>query len=255
MSILCYHAIDADWTSPLAVEPGAFAAQARWLSRRRLVVDLDLALAWIDRRGRLPRRMSAVTFDDGFVSVFEHAWPVVRDLRLPITVFLVAGTLTGPGRPVDWVDDPPATPLRTMTLAQALEMQDGGAVIGSHSYAHANLTELSDEGCVRDLRESRELLSELFGTPVDLLAYPRGLNDARVRRCAARAGYRAAFTLPEAQEPVDRFGVPRVGIYRGNRIGHLALKSSRPYLGARLGTAYRLARSLPGPSDPRGVSG
>lgn len=255
MSILCYHAIDADWTSPLAVEPDAFAAQAGWLARRRLVVDLDLAIARIDRRGRLPRGMAALTFDDGFASVFEVAWPVLRDLRLPITVFLVAETLTERGRQVDWVDHPPPTALRTMTLAQALEMQEGGAVIGSHSYAHSNLTELSDDACLRDLRESRELLSDLFGTPVDLLAYPRGLNDARVRGSAARAGYRAAFTLPEAREPVDRFGVPRVGIYRGNRVAHLAVKSSRPYLEARLGPAYRLARSLRGASGRPGASG
>jgi peptidoglycan/xylan/chitin deacetylase (PgdA/CDA1 family) len=254
VSILCYHAFDAEWISPLAVEPEAFAAQADWLSRRRLVVDLDLAIARLDRRGRLPRRMAALTFDDGFASVFEVAWPVLRDLHLPITVFLVAGTLTEPGLSVDWVDDPPPTPLRTMTLGEALEMQDGGAVIGSHSYVHANLTELSDEECVRDLRESRELLSELLGKPVDLLAYPRGLNDGRVRTSAARAGYRAAFTLPEAPEPVDRFGVPRVGIYRGNRIGHLAAKSSPSYLAARLGPAYRLARALRGQDGRRPVS-
>jgi peptidoglycan/xylan/chitin deacetylase (PgdA/CDA1 family) len=247
VSIICYHALDAEWTSPLAVEPSAFEAQVAWLTRRRLVVDLDLAIARLDRQGRLPRGMAAVTFDDGFASVFDIAWPLLRQLGMPFTAFLVAQTLAEQGRPVDWVDDPPATPLRTMTLAQALEMQEGGAVIGSHSYAHANLTELSDVDLDLDLRESRELLSELLGQPADLLAYPRGLNDARVRRSAARAGYRAAFTLPERREPVDRFGVPRVGIYRRNGIAHLAAKSSRRYLDARLGPAYRMATSLRAP--------
>ena len=53
MSILCYHAIDAEWDSPLAVHPDAFAQQVGWLGRRRHVVDLRTALGRMDRRGRL----------------------------------------------------------------------------------------------------------------------------------------------------------------------------------------------------------
>ena len=115
-----------------------------------------------------------MTFDDGFASVFDHAWPAVRRAGLPIAVFLVAQTLAPGGKIVDWVDDPPPWPLRTMAISQVLELRDGGVTIGSHSYAHRDLTALGDAECERDLRDSRELLEEVVGAPVDLLAYPRG---------------------------------------------------------------------------------
>lgn len=239
MTILCYHSIQPRWNSPLAVEPEEFAWQAAWLRARRTVLPLSVALTRLDRSGRLPRGQAALTFDDGFRALHEHAMPVLTEERLPSTVFLVAQTLTPQGQEVDWVDTPGTEPLETLTLDQVLEMQDAGVDFQSHSWAHLDLTRLTYAECVRDLRESRELLSDLLGRAVTLLAYPRGRHDPHVREAAEAAGYTHAFALPERGEPVGDFSVPRVGIYHGN--GHLAMrvKSARPYL--RLRTDERVA--------------
>jgi peptidoglycan/xylan/chitin deacetylase (PgdA/CDA1 family) len=241
MTILCYHSVEPDWNSPLAVTPEAFAEQAQWLSRSRQVLPVRNALSRLDARGRLPRGMAALTFDDGFAALHEHVLPVLTQRRLPATVFLVAQTLTPGGRPVDWVDTPGTEPLRTLTLDQVLEMQDAGVDFQSHSWAHHDLTKLSWDECVRDLRESRELLSDLLGRRVTLLAYPRGLHDADVRRAAEVAGYTHAFALPETAEEPGDFAVPRVGIYRGNGLLAVRVKAARPYLQMR--TAEPVARS------------
>ena len=112
-------------------------------------------------------------------------------------------------------------------------MQDAGVDFQSHSWAHHDLTRLSREECVRDLRDSRELLSELLGRPVTLLAYPRGRHDAMVREAAAAAGYTHAFALPETTEEPGDYAVPRVGIYRGNGGLAVRVKSARHYLRVR----------------------
>ena len=44
MAILCYHAIDPAWASPLAITPRAFRRQCSWLARHRQVVDLATAV-------------------------------------------------------------------------------------------------------------------------------------------------------------------------------------------------------------------
>ena len=241
MTILCYHSVEPDWESPLAVTPEAFAQQAEWLSRSRQVLPVRNALSRLDARGRLPRGTAALTFDDGFAALHEHVLPVLTQRRLPATVFLVAQTLTPGGRPVDWVDTPGTEPLHTLTLDQVLEMQDAGVDFQSHSWAHHDLTKLTYDECVRDLRESRELLSDLLGRRVTLLAYPRGLHDAGVRRAAEVAGYTHAFALPETAEEPGDFAIPRVGIYRGNGSFTVRVKSARPYLQVR--TSERVARS------------
>lgn len=242
MSILCYHSIEPGWDSPLAIDPRAFDRQCAWLARRRRVLDLAEAVEALDSSGRLPANRSAVTFDDGFAALYEHALPLLIRYRLPATVFLVAETLTSEGRAVDWVDDPPAAPLRTLTLDQVLEMQEAGIRFESHSYSHHDLTGLDDQECERDLRASRELLESLLGRPVTFLAYPRGRHNARVRRAAERAGFTCAFTLPETSEAYGPYSVPRVGVYPGNGVAALALKSSRWYLSLRMARAYPILR-------------
>jgi peptidoglycan/xylan/chitin deacetylase (PgdA/CDA1 family) len=215
MSILCYHAVDPDWRSPLSISPEEFEAQCAWLARHRRVVGAAEAAVRLALSGRLARGRVALTFDDGFRSVFRHAFPVLMRHRLPATIFLVAQTLTPEGRPVDWVDDPPPWRVTALTFEEVREMQEAGVRFGSHSYAHHDLTALSEEECERDLRASRELLEDLLETRVTLLAYPRGLHDDRVRSAAARAGFAQALTLPDRPEPIGPFAVPRVGVYPG----------------------------------------
>jgi peptidoglycan/xylan/chitin deacetylase (PgdA/CDA1 family) len=242
VTVLCYHAVEPGWSSPLAVDPASFEAHCTWLARHRTVLPLDEAVTRLDSAGRLPAGVAALTFDDGFAGLHEHALPVLSRYGLPATVFLVAQTLTEAGQRVDWVDTPPDYPLETLTLEQVQAMQAAGVTFASHSWSHTDLTRLSFQDCVRDLRDSRELLESLLGHPVPHLAYPRGRHDAGVRAAAREAGYTHAFALPEGPEQVDAYAVPRVGIYHGNGLGRLRLKAARPYLSLRTGHGYRLAR-------------
>jgi peptidoglycan/xylan/chitin deacetylase (PgdA/CDA1 family) len=226
----------------MSVAPEDFAAQCAWLAERRAVVPLLEGIRRMDRSGRLPRGTVSLTFDDGFSSLYDYALPVLSRHAFPATVFLVAQTLIPSGQRVDWVDIPPMYELETLDINQVREMQAAGVRFESHSYSHADLTTLSFEDCVRDLRDSRELLESLLGHPVTLLAYPRGRHNQAVRSAAQRAGYSHAFTLPEAKEPTGPYAVPRVGVYRGNSLMELRMKSARRYLDLRTGPAYELLR-------------
>lgn len=231
MTVLCYHAVDPAWSAPISVDPALFERHCAWFTRRRRVVALD---ALVGAGGR--DRGVAITFDDGFASVYEHAFPALRRHGLPATVFVVAGTLTAHGRPVDWLDRPPTTgPPPTLTREQLLEMREAGIRVGSHGFAHADLTALGSDEAERDLRESRQLLEDLLGEPVPFVAYPRGRHDGRVRAAARRAGYTHAFALPERRERAGPYAWPRVGIHAGNGIGTVRIKLHRLYLPLRTG--------------------
>jgi peptidoglycan/xylan/chitin deacetylase (PgdA/CDA1 family) len=247
VTILCYHTVDPDWASELAVTPAEFEAHCAWLSRNKTVLDLPEAVDRLDRTARLPRGMTAVTFDDGFAGLHAHALPSLVRHRVASTIFLVAETLTPGGRAVDWA--PPGS--GTLTLDQVHEMAGAGVRFGSHSYSHHDLTGLGDGELDRDLRESRVLLEDLLHAPVPFLAYPGGRHDERVRAAARRAGYTHAFTLPDRPEKPGPFSVPRAGIYPTNGPAALRIKSSRWYLSLRTtrlfpalrAAARRLSRS------------
>jgi peptidoglycan/xylan/chitin deacetylase (PgdA/CDA1 family) len=252
VTILCYHAVDPDWVSPLSIHPSQFARQVAWLARRRKVVPLQQAVGRLRPSGRLPAGLATLTFDDGFESLYRHALPVLQKHALPATVFLVAETLTPAGRTVDWVDDPPADPLRTLTLEQVLEMKAAGITFGSHSFSHRDLTALSDDECERDLRMSRELLEDLLHERVRLLAYPRGNQDERVRSAAQRAGFTHGFaedtTGPESR---GTYALGRAGVYPANGQVVFRAKASRWYLPFRTSRAFPAIRGIVrGPSKP-----
>ncbi len=242
MTILCYHAVQRHWTSPLAVDPDVFATQMQWLARHRVALPLDRAVERLDAKGRLSRGSTVLTFDDGLQSVHRHAWPELRRHGLPAAVFLVAETLTSAGRAVDWIDTPPPYPLETLTLDEVRELQAAGISFASHSYSHLDLTTLSFEECVRDLRDSRALLEDLLGQRVPFLAYPRGRHNHAVRSAAAAAGYSHSFTLPEAFEEPGPHAVPRVGIFPGNGRAAMAVKLEPSYLALRMSRVFPALR-------------
>ena len=234
MTILCYHAVEPGDRTPLSVMPESFRRQMLWLARRRDVVSLPDAVEQVDSSGLLPGRMTAVTFDDGLSSVYEQAWPILRRMGLPATVFVVASSLLEGAQDVHWVSRAAVgeRSLHTVTADQLLEMREGGMTVGSHSYAHLDLTSLSEAECQRDLHESRELLEDVLRARVALLAYPFGRHGPAVHRAAARAGFTHAFTLGERRY-LGPPTVPRVGIGDADRGAMLWAKTSHWYLAFR----------------------
>jgi peptidoglycan/xylan/chitin deacetylase (PgdA/CDA1 family) len=228
MAILTYHAVNPGWQSPLSVAPDRFEHHCSWLSRRHRVVPVAEAAERFVSSGKLPSRIVSITFDDGYEDLFDHALPALARHDLAATVFLVSATLTD-NQSVDWVDSPPGEPLRTLRVEQVLEMQEAGVSFGSHSRIHHDLTELSDDECERDLRDSKQALEDLLGRQVSLLAYPRGLHDERVRGAAKRAGFSYAFGSSKRMGPVGRFSIPRVGVYGDDGVPWLALKTLAAY--------------------------
>jgi peptidoglycan/xylan/chitin deacetylase (PgdA/CDA1 family) len=244
MNILCYHAVEDAWAAPLAVTPAAFEEHCSWLSRSARVVPLTAAVEMLHGWNRLPRKTTAISFDDAYESVYTHAFPILKRYNLPATVFTIAETLTPEGREPDWVDIPPPEPIRTLTLDQILEMQDAGIDFASHSYSHFDLTTLSEDVCEQDLRKSREMLEALLGRPVPFLAYPRGRHNDTVRRATSCAGYTHAFTLPESREPLGPYSIPRVGLHLGNSTRSLAIKANPWYLAMRMSRVYPLLQRV-----------
>ncbi len=181
----------------------------------------------------------ALTFDDGFTSVFDEALPVLRDAGVTATLFLTTGFLGGdnhwPGQP-DW-----APRFSLLQWDQVEALHEAGWKIESHSHRHADLrslgaTELEDElGTTDDLIESR------LGRRPEIFAYPYGYHGAEVRD-RVRARYRWAFTTElstlDGWEPgsSDPAALPRLDTFyfrapmQHRRFGSLGF---RAYMGAR----------------------
>lgn len=209
---LCYHSIVPDGAPPqdYSVTESAFRAQLRYLCDTGFrIVSLPQSLAGLGGGGGL-RRAVCLTFDDGLLTCWTVAWPILREHGLSAHFFVNAG-LIGP-RPAR---ERPG--VRCMEWGMLQRILAEGGTVGSHSFTHANLRELPPAALGDELKRGRAAIEERLEVPVTSLAYPYGTFDKRVAAAAAAAGYDFAFTtrfgalaaLPQGEA---RFLVPRTMI-------------------------------------------
>jgi len=255
--ILCYHNVvagtDADTSDTLGLHMPlpTFERQMRWLAANYDVVPLAELIARLSE-GRSPRGTAAVTFDDAYGGVFDHAWPLLQDLSIPATVFVVA---EAPGRDEGfWWDDPdvlraysPAQRRRWLTTYRGdsgtivasvaaerrprqpprwcrpaawsaiTEAATSGLQLGVHSATHRSLPELEDGDLHREVVDSRDIITRCTGVTPAFFAYPYGMWNDRVQRAVRSAGYRAAVTLEGRRTgaTADPWALPRINVPAG----------------------------------------
>lgn len=158
------------------------------------VLPLDDAVARL-AAGTLPRRAVALTFDDGYASVAEQAWPELAARGLPATMFVVSGYLDG-GLTFSWdrADDDRER-IRLIDRPGLLEAMDAGLDIGSHTVSHRWLRHLRPREVEVELQASRVGLEDLLQRPVRSFAYPMGGWTPAIRDQVAAAGYTSAITV------------------------------------------------------------
>jgi len=224
-AVLCYHDVDSDPanSTDYVVSPGRLRAQLEAIASWGLrFVDLQEVIDRLERDTPLDG-LVAVTFDDALVGVVDHGLDVLLDLGVPATVFVVTDV-----RGVD----PPFWPgaQRTLNAEELRALSAAGVRLGSHTRAHPSLTETGDDRLRDELVRSREELQALTGEACDVLAYPFGHQDERVRQAAVEAGYRAActFTFGRVTAHTDRYALPRFCMGPGHHRARLAFQLARP---------------------------
>ena len=214
LPILMYHKIDpiprGARSLRLYVVPEQFAAQlaalVRWGYR---TISFGDWLAYRRGAGTLPRRPIILTFDDGYRSTYDIAWPILRRYDCRATVFLVSDLI---GKTNAWDVHEMQEPL--LGAAEIAELQAGGIAFESHTRTHAALTMIEPEQALQELLTSRAALGGLLGTPVRVLCYPYGKQNAAVRALARQAGYEAAVMARRRMNTArtDPFRLKRIWI-------------------------------------------
>lgn len=120
-----------------------------------------------------------LTFDDGGLSAFEYAAPLLEQHGFRGLFFVCSALIGTKGY---------------MNEAQLRALHQRGHTIGSHSATHAILTTLSDADLKRELEESRDWITQTLGQSCEAFAIPGGFSDRRVKRAIVKAGYRTVFT-------------------------------------------------------------
>lgn len=215
--VLCYHRFEDRPKDSLAISPKDFEAQLQALKDQGIsVIPMEDFLAWRRGEKNIPAKSAVITIDDGYVSGYKVAWPLLQQFEYPFTMFIYT----------DYIKGGPKSGGQSMTWDQLAEMRDAGVDIGSHTTSHSALNarkgktdEQYKEWLKGELAGSKEAIENKLGIQVKTLAYPYGLHNEIVRQVALESGYEAAFTvygqhLPFTAEPA--------------LLGRYAIESTKP---------------------------
>ncbi|HXQ01494.1 MAG TPA: polysaccharide deacetylase family protein, partial [Candidatus Udaeobacter sp.] len=230
--IFCYHRLVDKIRYPgTEITPPAFEAQMKELKDRGItVISMQDLLAWKKGEKNIPPRSAVVTFDDGWKSQYEVAWPIMKKYGYPFTMFIytegVRGGSLGGGEAITW--------------EQLADMRDNGVDIEAHSATHQDLREghtimLASTGGKRtrtkltgpqyeqwiqnEVVGSKQLLEQRLGIKVNCFAVPFGNYNEHVKEIARNSGYEAMFTV---------YGQPITFTSPMASIGRYAIEANKP---------------------------
>jgi len=206
-AVLVYHEVVADDDPARFVSAAQLDAHIAMLEDEgfTLVSLSQLEAIELDGRGG-PSKPCALTFDDGELGFYQHAYPVLRSRGVPATLFLIASRL-GEDEGTRVVERHPH-----VIWPEVLEMQAHGIEMQSHTVNHVRLTDLDDAALERELGDSKRQLEARLGRPVTAVAYPFGVSSPRVRGAAEAAGYRSGYSVAAGlDEPMGRVRISVFG--------------------------------------------
>src|SRR6266851_4042464 len=230
--IFCYHRLVDKIRYPgTEITPAAFEAQMKELKDRGItVISMQDLLAWKRGEKNIPPRCAVISFDDGWKSQYDVAWPIMKKFGYTFTMFIytegVAGGSLGGGQAITW--------------EMLADMRDNGIDIEAHSATHQDLREghtvmIMEPGNKRTKKKltgaeyeqwvqnevvgCKQLLEQRLGIRINCFAVPFGTYNEHVKEIARNAGYEAMFTV---------YGQPIRYTSPMDALGRYAIEANKP---------------------------
>lgn len=184
--ILAYHGVPKQDPSLYEVSKNQFQEQIHILHEEGYeVLDLHNAVERT-RNNACPDKSIVITFDDGYLTIFENAIPILKTFQFTATIFVPTGLVRETGHGL-------LEGKQLMTWNQLKELRASGFSIGSHTVRHRNLIDLEDKVQVYEVMESFAHVREYISQGEIYFAYPYGLLSEKVRNLVAASPYVGAL--------------------------------------------------------------
>lgn len=168
--ILIYHQVGSDLGRQMEVTTPSFRKQMNWLASHATVVTLEQAIARWEEPGS--DSLVVLTFDDGYRDTFTRAFPIMRSLKMPFTLYLT----TGPMEEGMGSDQDPAAPLNWDDVEEM--MASGLLTVGAHTHSHPDLRHATESDVEREISKSDSIIKSRLGVTPEHFAYPYGYWSA-----------------------------------------------------------------------------
>jgi peptidoglycan/xylan/chitin deacetylase (PgdA/CDA1 family) len=186
-------------------------------------------IRYFQAEAKFPDRSVALTFDDGWKDNYTNAFPVLRDLGIKATIFIIPSS-------IGQMSTAATTPAGDrgyphLSREEILEMAHAGIEFGSHTMSHAWLNQIPELEVKIEIETAKSEIENLLQQPCWTIAYPAGYFSDAARRAASDAGHVGAFsTIYGPTDRIDLFALNRIEILRRDRFTYQLARKVAPLL-------------------------
>ena len=140
------------------------------------------------------------TVDDGLLSFYENAWPILKEKSIPFVLF---------------VNTREVGSYNYMNWDQIRELHNNENVeIGNHSHSHEYLVDEASDVIIKDIKKSIKIFKENLGENSNFFSYPFGEYSSEFKKIIQELGFKYAFGQHSGviDETKDLWELPRFPI-------------------------------------------
>jgi peptidoglycan/xylan/chitin deacetylase (PgdA/CDA1 family) len=191
----------------LSVFTSNFQSQMNYLKDKGYnPISMRQLTEFFDTGAGLPPKPVLLTFDDAYQDFFTDAYPILRDLNFPATLFVPTGLVDNP----DYV-----------TWGQIEEMKGSGLILfANHTWSHHSM-KADPQTDTREITTADQQLNDKGLNNPKVFAYPYGGINVSAQKDLVSLNYQLAFTTQYGKILCkgQRYILPRV------RVGNVSLSS------------------------------
>lgn len=238
VAVLCYHNIatleeiekfpeEKDWL----IDVNNFEEQLKYLAEHHYkTLTTDEFLRWKKGEISLPYKSVLITFDDGFLSNYQYAFPLLKKYSMNATVFLI-GQYMGEGSK-EW--DGNVKEYLTKDIIKKCQEEYPNIEFASHSlglHYQGSIEEKTVEEMTQDLNDFKNQI-----VPTKVYAYPFGAKNDKIKQALYNNHYQLAFTYGPNKEDYRKatkkdndYEIPRLNVSHGMKVSKFALRLLLPF--------------------------
>ncbi|BAV08359.1 Peptidoglycan/xylan/chitin deacetylase, PgdA/CDA1 family [Filimonas lacunae] len=215
--VLMYHAIlheEDDTSGYIHISLNAFERQMQWLAQQGYQT---VTVSELGQGVSASAKCVAITFDDGYYSLYQLVTPVLRRYGFTATLFLTTFPVGASGYDVlPQLEKSYPVGDRPLTWQELTEMEQSCWDIQAHGHRHLVHNALPEEELHREIEESKSLIEQHLHKVVTYYAFPYGRYNNLCLQLCKQLGFGAVFTVQPGLAPDANqlFALPRVEINR-----------------------------------------
>lgn len=214
--ILLYHNIDGEGIYSLQLDTLKSHFELFKNSNIRIIELSDL-VSILENPHPFPEKAIAISFDDGFLSMYTKLLPLISEYGYPTTLFVYTDNIYHRAK-------------RNLTWKHLRELEQNGIRVECHSISHADLDALSKEG-TREARKklfeeiylSKRIIELYLKKRIKYFAFPYGRYNIEIIGLCKDSGYERVFSTDFGSNVItrDNYCLRRTHIKRTHQLRYI----------------------------------